>query len=303
MQQARIEAFLAVARTGNMSRAADELCLTQPALSARLKGLEDDLQVALFARTSRGMRLTEAGRAFRPYAERSVAALREGLERMRLLQRGGGVLTLAATPGVSTYTLPALLEQFTSAYPQVLISVRTGHSEDVLEMVLSEAAQLGLAREIRHPDIERVRLYEDELVLVVGPHHPLALQRETAVSGLEHERIILFDRASSYYELTRSLLLAAGLATTRAMELDNIEAAKRMVERGLGVALLPRSAIGDDVADGRLRLVRITDGARINRPIVALRRRDATAPASVEAFLRIARDMFAEHPEPAAAPL
>ena len=297
MQQARIEAFLAVARTGNMSRAADELFVTQPALSARLKGLEGELQVALFARTSRGMRLTEAGRAFRPYAERSVAALREGQERLRLLQRGGGVLTLAATPGVSTYTLPAVLEHFTGAYPQVLISVRTGHSEDVLEMVLSEAAHLGLAREIRHPDVERVKLYEDELVLVVGPHHPLALQRETAVSGLERERIILFDRASSYYELTRTLLLSAGLATPRAMELDNIEAAKRMVERGLGVALLPRSAVGDDVADGRLRLVRITDGVRVHRPIVALRRRDVNPLASAEAFLRIALELFAEERE------
>jgi DNA-binding transcriptional LysR family regulator len=297
MQQGRIEAFLAVADAGNMSRAAEELCLTQPALSARLKALEDDLQVELFARTNRGMRLTEAGRAFRPYAERSVAALREGQERLRLLQRGGGMLLLASAPGVSTYTLPALLERFTASYPHVLISVRTGHSEDVLEMVLREEAQLGLAREIRHPDIERVQLYEDELALVVGPHHPWALQRETAVAALGRERIILFDRSSSYYELTRSLLLSAGLAPRRAMELDNIEAAKRMVERGLGVALLPRSAVADDVADGRLRLVRITDGAPVRRPIVALRRRDATPLASVDAFLRVAQDVLGDQQE------
>ena len=84
------------------------------------------------------------------------------------------------------------------------------------------------------------------------------------------------------------------------MELDNIEAAKRMVERGLGVALLPRSAVADDVADGRLRLVRITDGAPVRRPIVALRRRDATPLASVDAFLRVAQEVLAapdEHHE------
>jgi DNA-binding transcriptional LysR family regulator len=300
MQQGRIEAFLAVARTGNMSRAADELTLTQPALSARLKGLEEDLQVELFARTSRGMRLTEAGRAFRPYAERSVAALREGQERLRLLQRGGGALLLASAPAVSTYTLPALLERFTAAHPDILISVRTGHSEDVLEMVLREEVQLGLGREIRHPDIERTRLYEDELALVVGPHHRWALQRETAVSALGKECVILFDRSSSYYELTRSLLLAAGLTPPRVIELDNIEAAKRMVERGLGVALLPRSAVADDVADGRLRLVRITDAAPVRRPIAAMRRRDATPLAGVEAFLCVAREVLAEqHDAPA----
>ena len=297
MQQARIEAFLAVARAGNMSRAADELFLTQPALSARLKGLEEDMQVALFARTSRGMRLTEAGRAFLPYAERSVTALREGQERVRLLQRGGGALTLASAPAVSTYTLPALLERFTAAHPHVVISVRTGHSEDVLEMVLREEAHLGLAREIRHPDIERTPLYEDELALVVGPHHPWAVRRETAVGELGRERIILFDRSSSYYELTRTLLLSAGVAPPRAMELDNIEAAKRMVERGLGVALLPRSAVADDVADGRLRLLRITGSAPVRRAIVALRRRDASPLASVDAFLHVAREVLGEHAE------
>jgi DNA-binding transcriptional LysR family regulator len=172
--------------------------------------------------------------------------------------------------------------------------VRTGHSEEVLEMVLREEVQLGLGREIRHPDIERLRLYEDELALVVGPHHPWALQRETAVSALGRECIILFDRSSSYYELTRSLLLAAGLTPPRVIELDNIEAAKRMVERGLGVALLPRSAVADDVADGRLRLVRITDGAPVRRPIVAMRRRDAAPLTGVDAFLRVAREVLAE---------
>lgn len=293
MLLARVEAFLAVARTGNLSRAADELFLTQPALTARLKGLEQELSVALFVRTSRGMRLTEAGRAYVPYAERSLAALREGEERLRLLRRAGGSLTIAAAPGVCTYMLPPLLERFTTAYPRIEIAVRTGHSEDVLEMVLREDAHLGLGREIRHPDVERVRLYEDELVLVVGAHHPLAARGEAAVSDIGQERIIMFDRASSYYELTRALVLSAGLPAPRAMELDNIEGAKRMVERGLGVALLPRSAVTRDVAEGRLCLVRVTDGTAIRRPIVAIRRRDAAPLAAAESFLSLAHEWIA----------
>lgn len=290
---ARVEAFLAVARLGNLTRAADELCVTQPALTARLKGLEADMDATLFVRTSRGMRLTEAGREFLPYAMRAVATLGEGRERLAHLRRdGGGNLTLGAPPGVSTYTLPPMLQRFSVAYPHVAITVRTGHTEDVLAMVLREETQLGLGREIRGPDIEVVRLYEDELALVVPTGHALAGLESAPLAKVARERLILFDKASSYYELTRALFLASGVQAPRAMELDNIEAAKQMVEHGLGVALLPRSAVARDVAEGRLWLVRIEDGPALRRPIVAFRRRDAPRLAAVDAFLRIAREII-----------
>ena len=83
----------------------------------------------------------------------------------------GGRLVLGASPGVGTYALPGLLERFTAAYPRVSVSVRTGHSEDILVMVLREEVQLGLTRAMRHPEVESLRLYEDEMVLVVDPGH------------------------------------------------------------------------------------------------------------------------------------
>src|SRR5215212_10794509 len=203
MLYGQLECFLAVARLGNLSRAAEEMFLTQPTLTARLKALEEEVGDQLFVRTSRGMRLTEAGKEFLPYAERSVVSFEEGRRRLEELRgASGGRLVLGASPGVGTYALPGLLERFTAAYPQVSVSVRTGHSEDILEMVLKEEVQLGLAREMEHPEVESRPLYEDELVLVVDPQHQFTEKGSAEIAEVGREQLIMFDRSSSYYELT-----------------------------------------------------------------------------------------------------
>src|SRR5215203_554236 len=109
----QLECFLAVARLGNLSRAAEEMYLTQPTLTARIKALEEELGDPLFVRTSRGMRVTEAGREFLPYAERIVGEFEEGKGGVGGLRGGsGGRLRIGASPGVGTYALPGLLERF-----------------------------------------------------------------------------------------------------------------------------------------------------------------------------------------------
>lgn len=288
----QMECFLAVARLGNVSRAAEEMYLTQPTLTARLKALEEELGDQLFVRTSRGMRLTEAGKEFMPYAERCVASLEEGKQRLRELRdASGGRLSLGTSPGVGTYALPAILERFTAAHPRVSVSVRSGHSENVLEMVLKEEVHLGLARAVSHPEVESIQLYEDELVLVVDPQHRFTEKGSAELAEVGREQLILFDHASSYYELTQSLFKNAGIREFRAIELDNIEAAKRMVEHRLGVAFLPRTAVVRSVAAGHLSLIEVEDSPEIQRPIVALRQRDVPLTGIVQAFLEVASKM------------
>src|SRR5690348_13966119 len=123
----RVEGFLEVARLGSVSRAAEALYVTQPTLTARLHALESDVGARLFVRARQGMRLTEAGRAFLPYAERAVRALRDGRVAIQEVGSGSaGQLLLAAAPAVSTYVLPEVLEQFVKIHPRVEIAVRTG---------------------------------------------------------------------------------------------------------------------------------------------------------------------------------
>jgi DNA-binding transcriptional LysR family regulator len=279
-----IEGFLEVARLNSVSRAAETLYVTQPTLTARLHALERELGERLFVRARHGMRLTDAGRAFMPYAERAVRALREGRRAIEELETGhAGQLQLAAAPAVSTYILPAVLENFVAAHPRVEVAVKTGHSEDVLRMVLSDQAQVGLGRALRHPDVVLQPFYEEELVLVVAPDHPFGRQGKATMAELGSEQLIMFDRTSSYYEITHAAFLAAGVSLRGMMELDNIEAAKKMVERALGVALLPGTAVSRELAVGVLARVELSDGAPIRRSIVAMRRGDAGEPSGVVA--------------------
>src|SRR2546423_12359339 len=123
--------FLEVARRGSVSRPAEALFIPQPTLTARLQGLERELGTPLFLRTPHGMRLTDAGRAWIPFAERALRALVDGRDALeQVMTASAGHLMIAAAPAVSTYVLPELLERFVAAHPTVEVSVRAGHSAD-----------------------------------------------------------------------------------------------------------------------------------------------------------------------------
>lgn len=293
MLVAHLESFVEVARTGNVSRAAEALFVTQPAVTARLKSLERDLGVELFRRTHRGMRLTDAGRALLPYAERTLATIDEGRQLVTDLRSGStGELVIAAAPAVSTYLLPGVLRAFRAGHPHVRLGVRTGHTEEVLEMVLRGSANVGIGRLIRHPDVELIPVFEDEMLLVVSARHPFASRGKVRMEELAAERLILFDRTSSYHELTSSLFRQSGVVPASTLELDNVEAAKKMVQQGLGVALLPRMALAQELRARSLRPVKVLGAAVVRRPIVALRRKDAGQPLGpVAAFLETLREL------------
>lgn len=289
MLLSQLEGFVAIARGRRLGRAAEELFITQPALTARIQRLEEELGVPLFLRTPSGMRLTDPGQAFLPYAVRALDAVAEGRRVVGELARGtAGHLAVGAAPAVSTYVLPPALSRFATLHPAIRLTVRTGHSEEILAMVLAEEVEVGIVRALRHPGIQSVPLYEETLVLVADPEHPLSEHGAISVEELANEQLILFDRASSYHDLTAAFLREAGVAPRSIMELDNIDATKKMVQQGLGVALLPQSAVRSELAERTLRAVRITDAEPAPRQIVAIRRADAgPATGLVSSFLEL----------------
>ena len=289
MQLAQLEALVAAARTGSFSQAASELFVTQPALTARIQNLERDVGVQLLVRGRHGARLTAAGRAFLPFAQRALDAVADGRLLLAEVERGAtGQLAIGGAPAVSTYVLPAILERFHALHPGVQLIVRTGHSEEILELVLREHVQIGLVRELEHPDITATPLYDDELVLVTPPRHPFAARDEVGLVEIAGEDLVMFDRTSSYHELTSGLFRSAGVVPRTPMELDNIESAKKMVQQGLGVALLPLIAVADEFAAGTLGTARIAGTPSLARRVVAIRRRDAgPATGSVAALLAV----------------
>ena len=296
----QLEAFVEVVRRGTVSRAAAALGVTQPALTARLHGLERELGQPLFARSGRGVRLTDAGRAFQPHAERALRAVASGREAVEDLAAGrAGKLVIGATGSVSSYVLPRVLTRFREDHPRVELTVRTGHSEQVLEMLLGETVELAIVRELHHPDVVVTPLYDDELTLVTHPSHSFAGRGGATLAEVVAEGLVVFDRASSYYELTRALFARAGVPSRTVMELDNFEAAKKMLEEGLGVALLPTVAIRRELEQGLLAAVPLVDAGPVHRRMVVIRRGDVGPPGGVAAaFLALLQAMIADAAPP-----
>ncbi len=289
----QLEAFVQVAAHHSFSRAAEALQLTQPSITARSQALERELGEKMFERGGRSVRLTDAGTILLPYAERILQMLREAkesVEEVRSVQAGR--LRLGSALTISTYVLPRILRTFHSRYPGVEVMVHTGRSEQVLNMLLSDEVQVGLAHSLVHPDVETVDLYADEVILVANPDHPFAANRQATIEEVGSQPVILADRGSSYYSLTHGLFRQAGVVPNVAMELDSMEATKRMVEEGLGIALLPRVCLKRELKQGLLTEVAITNAPAISRQIALIYRKSRKRVRTVQAFLEVLRSIY-----------
>jgi DNA-binding transcriptional LysR family regulator len=300
----QLEAFVQVANQRSFSRAAEALFLTQPSVTARIQALERDLGERLFERSGRGIRLTEVGECFLPHAERVLQALnagRDAIDSLRNLHSGSLVLASATT--VSTYVLPGLLKTFRARYPRIEVSVRTGRSEQVLQMLLQDEAQVGLVRAVYHQDIETKGLIEDELVLVANNSHELLGAGSVTVEQLGDHPFIFFDRNSSYYSLAQGMFRQHGVVPRTQMELDSMEATKKMVEEGLGIAMLPKVALDRELKDGSLREIAIADMPNPTRQIALISRRSRPLGPVAQAFVDIVTEIFSsdQTPTPVAA--
>lgn len=291
MDFGQIEAFVQVATHNSFSRAAEQLQLTQPSITARIQALERELGEELFERGGRGVRLTDAGRVFLPYVERILQQLgeaRDAVDEVRNVQLGS--LRVGAAITYSTYILPTILHRFCAEFPGVEVVIRTGRSEQVLHMLQTDEVQVGIIRSLSSSDVEAVPLYDDEIVLVAYPDHPFAKSGSCTIGEAAREPNILFDRGSSYYGMIHDIFRKAEVIPNVAMELDSLEATKRMVEQGLGIALVPIVTIQRELEQGTLVKVELKDVEPIKRPISLIYRKNRKRSRTVQAFV----DMMAE---------
>ena len=293
MDFGQIEAFIQVSTHSSFSRAAEALHLTQPSITARIQALERELGEELFERGGRSVRLTDAGHVFLPYVGRILQQLQEGrdaVEDVRKVQLGS--LRLGSAITISTYVLPTILHSFCAEYPLVDVVIRTGRSEQVLNMLLTDEVQVGLMRTLSHPDTESVQLYDDEIILVANPDHEFATSGKATIAEIASEPIVLFDRGSSYYGLIHDLFRKANVIPNVAMELDSLEATKRMVEQGLGVALVPDVTVRRELESGTLVQVGLSGVEPIRRTIALQYRRNRKRSRAVQAFIDTLAEIY-----------
>ena len=296
MEFSQLEAFLEAANRGSFRRAADALYLSQPSVSARVQTLESEVGVALFHRTARGVRLTDMGRTFLPFAQRSLETLRRGREVLESVrQTSAGILNMATARVIGTYVLPETLQKFQKLYPDANLHIKVGGSSDVLQMVVGEEVQLGLARFMQHPDVDALHLYDEEAVLVVHPGHSFTKTRVAAMSQVAQEPLIVYDPGdpgSSYFQFINRVCRDAGVTAKVEMNLDSVEAAKNMVQLGLGVSFLPRSAVRREVEFGSLTLIDLAEVPPVLLPTYLLLRRGQEIGPTARSFLKLLQETY-----------
>ena len=176
MELDHVEAFVAIVRHGGFTRASAALHLSQPAVSRRIGLLETELGAPLFERLPAGPLLTEAGHAFLPHAEALLASMRDGAEAVASLQGSSGAVTLALVGTLASTALTGRLKRFREQHPQVDLRVRTALSAEVSALVRRGDANLGL-RYHADPELDSEVVYEEPMLPVCAPDHPLAGSR------------------------------------------------------------------------------------------------------------------------------
>jgi DNA-binding transcriptional LysR family regulator len=294
MEIDQIETFLAIVTYGGFHKAAEALHVSQPAISGRVRALEASLGAELFVRGRSRPQLSPAGKALRPHAEqllRTVTLARQAIHELQ--PQTAGTLRIAASLSVCTYLMPDVMQEYKAANPKVMVHLRSGNSVQVLKMVLEGEADIGVARSLNHPEVETMTLRDDPLVLVGHRAHRAASKQQVSLEEVEEWPLIFYDRGSSDWTLTQGLFRRAGLLPNVVLEVETIEAAKRMVERKLGFSFLPRIALTQELRQGKFVSIEITDAEplRRNLDVIHPRRRPLTKEAlDLLAILRAAAD-------------
>ncbi|HEY3331407.1 MAG TPA: LysR family transcriptional regulator [Capsulimonadaceae bacterium] len=289
----QLESFVEVANLASFTRASEALSLTQPAVTRQIAALEMELRTHLFDRLGRRVELTSGGRALYAYATEILRLSAEARTAVTEIAAGStGQLAVGASSTAATYLLPPLLRRFREAHPAVELSVRTGPSRRIADMVIGNEVDLGIVMEDpAESSLTIIKLAEYANVAAVYPTHPLATHGRGAVdvASLAGEELIVMQAGTSMRASVDRLLADAAGSANVVMELDNVEAIKKMIEARFGISILPMVAISDEVAAGRLAAVQLTGSAAVTRPIAAIHRKDKYLTKSLKDLVALLR--------------
>jgi molybdate transport repressor ModE-like protein len=280
-----LHVFRLVARSGSVTRAAQELFISQPAVSAHLKALETAIGEPLFERTPRGMKLTEVGAAVREQVDRLFAQYEEIpaiVDTLRGQVRGEVKVAASSTPGA--YLVPELLRKFQELYPQVRPALLVGDSAEVLEWLLDYRAPIGVIGEMSIAEgLQSVEIGSDRLQLVAPASDSLCRVRQVKSEHLRGRTLLLREQGSSTRAGAEKLLGEHMKEFERVLEIPSTEAIKQAVASGLGIAVLSSWATRLEESAGLLKPVRDFK-LRHSRRFFLVKRKDRVLTGSAAAL-------------------
>jgi DNA-binding transcriptional LysR family regulator len=293
-----LNTFLVVHRSGGVSSAAKALHRSQPAISRRIALLEQELGVPLFERVGGRTRLSDAGRVMVPYAERAVAAAQDAENAVRgLLRRNSGPVSLAVVGTLAGGPLSTILKRFAADHPDVKLTLRTATSGEVSDLIRRGEATIGLRyNQDRSRDLDCELLFAEPLQVVCARDHRLAGRRVATLGDLHGERWIAFPEMPGRPEISAShvfaLFLTQGLGEIEWTPVDSLTAQKRLVQAGLGIALLSPSHAAEELTSGAISTIRV-DNLSASHDVVVVTRRNGFLSSASRRLLDIIRADYA----------
>lgn len=283
--------FHAVAEESSVTRAAERLHISQPAVSKQLRELEKSLGMALFHRLSKGVRLTEGGLLLQSYA-RQIFALESEAEHavaeLRALERG--TLRVGASTTIGIYLLPQICACFRQQFPGVEISLEIANTHDIQARLSDNTLDLGFSEgEVSAPDLTADIFAWDEIVVVAPPDHALWKEKKVSAQMISECQLIARETGSGTRAVVEAAFAARGIMLRPHLSLGSTEAIKRAVVAGGGIALVSRLAVETELENGILRVVPIEDW-EIKRPLHRLKLKGKYEGRAARAFVRLLRD-------------
>jgi DNA-binding transcriptional LysR family regulator len=286
-----LQVFQAVVAERSFSRAAEKLFRTQPAVSLAVQRLEADLGEKLIDRSSKDLRLTDAGRTVLDHARR-FDNVRRGLEDAlaELRDKSTGRLSIGANESSILYLLPHL-ESYRRLYPKVKVQVRRSQSSKIPAELLHGDLELGVVSYDPADDelVSKV-IFTDSLAFVVSPRHPLARRKSVSISDLGQETFIAHNVVSPYREAVLREFRRHKVPLNMDVEMPTLETIRRFVQSNEGVAFVPRMCVQKDVESGALREVPVRE-LHVERKVRLLHAKDRTLSHAAQAFVRLVLDV------------
>jgi len=259
-----LETFVSIAQLGGVTRAAGQLNRSQPAITRRIKILEDQLGMPLLERGRKGAMLTEAGRTFLPYAEAVLAALKDGTQAVQALEGDDrGTVSLAIVGTLAGTTVVEQLRRFSARHRNARLILRTANSFEVSDMVRRGEVSLGLRYFADlSPELISQQVSQERIVVVCSAQHKWGGKRLQDSDQLRADQwfsLPMTRHRDSFAHLVTRQLASARLDDVQVMTIDSLTAQKRLIEADIGIALLPESSIQEELRLGTLRTIDISD--------------------------------------------
>lgn len=284
----QLETFLEVARLSSFSRAAERRFRTQPAISAQIRALEEEVGARLLDRSGGKVAVTAAGKVFQRYAEETLEQRRVVLIALAEMDRvPRGEIVVAANEGTCLHILPEVFAEFKRQYPDVAVNVKRLEHAKILESVIENSCDFGvISMPVNDKRLTVVMIHRDELVVITPPDHPLVSRGKVRVADVLAYPLLL-PKVGRTRDALENIFDERHLKPTISMELDSGELMKRFVAAGIGVGFIARSNVGEDLRAKVLAAVELAD-ATIQRDLALVFRKDKALSRAALAFIDIA---------------